>query len=539
MGELTEQAAQRIIVAYGEAFLRYVFALPEDKPIIEALQATSVEVVAILQSAMDQAPGSGSGDVDITMMASGNFGHFREQLGGSLANYLHQISGGNVEKVPSTKDPVVQAVRDIAHDVWPTLLLTPPSRGPRTFWMSSMSGVYSHPRTIDACKAFMADPKLAPLFPEAPSIDDASTLGDVIGVQANWMMSSGQGGSRQLISVIDAIIFNAAVLAQLDVSPLNHASLMSAIPKSIEVFRALASMKPVEVPAVIGIAGVRIDDSTTLKFGEDVLRAAQPVERNLLLSEADRVTSVFATKFAIQLLKVEAFKPSEPSDEFFKSWQKFAPRIQESHRTLQRRVDRVRLSLLLASEGAELLGTTEVSRFIADPTQPGGIVNWQMDPRVPASYELKEGQGAEVVRFHGLIQEKHPDSLDIAMKRILGAVSQRWDATDAFIDAVVVWENAFGTSTETTFRVTGAIAKLLEPGSADDRAKLQKELKGLYETRSRLVHGAKEPKPEEAWAQRERTIAIALDVLRKLYTERPDLLELSSDLRSAQLLLEG
>jgi len=166
-------------------------------------------------------------------------------------------------------------------------------------------------------------------------------------------------------------------------------------------------------------------------------------------------------------------------------------------------------------------------------------VNWQTDPRVPASYELKEGQGAEVVRFHGLIQEKHPDSLDIAMKRILGAVSQRWDATDAFIDAVVVWENAFGTSTETTFRVTGAIAKLLEPGSADDRAKLQKELKGLYETRSRLVHGAKEPKPEEAWAQRERTIAIALDVLRKLYTERPDLLELSSDLRSAQLLLEG
>lgn len=539
MGELTEQAAHRIIAAYGEPFLRYVFASPENKPIVDALRSTSTELVLLLQTAIDQAPYSGTADIDVMFAASNSFSYYRPELGGSLAGYLHQLSGGSVARVPASKDVVVQAIREIAHDIWPSLLLTPPTRGPRTFWMNKMAGVFSHPKAIDACKAFMADPKLKLLFPDAPSIADASTFNDVVlQVQANWILSSGQGGTRQLISIIDAVIFNAAVLAQLDGSQLTERGLMDTIPKSVETFRSLATMKPVEVPAIIGFSGLRIEDETVLKFGDDELRTVRSVEKDLLLNEAERVTSVFSTKFPIQLLKVSSFDPGD-SDQFMKVWQKFSPRIQESYNTLQRRIDRVRLSLLLASEGEELLATSEVSRYIADPTQPGGISNWQMDPRTPASYPLKEGQDEEVLRFHALIQEKHPESLNIAMKRILSAVSQRWDATDAFIDAVVVWENAFGTTQETTFRVTASIAKLLEPGSTENRAKLQKELKGLYETRSRLIHGAKEPKPEEAWAQRERTIAIALDVLRKLYTERPDLLELSSELRSSQLLLEG
>lgn len=540
MAAITEQVARRIVVVYGEPFLRYVFALPAETPIIESLQSASGEVMALLQSAMDQAPYSGSGDIDMTMMASGSFGHYREELDGSLASYLHRLAGGDVGEVPAGNDPVVQAIRDVAHDVWPPLLLTPPTRGPRAFWMSSMSGVFSHPRTVDACKAFMADPKLSKLFPGAPSIEEATRVdGTILAIHANWMMSTGQGGGRQLIGVVDAIIFNAAVLAQLDGAPLDHDGLMSAIPRAVDIFRALATMKPVEVPALIGFAGVVLDADTALGFGNDELRPVRPVEKNLLLTEADRVASVFATKFPIQLLKVEPIEPGRDPDEFFKSWDKYSPRIQEGYRTLQRRIDRVRLSLLLASDANELLATSEVSRFIADPTQPGGISNWRSDTRVPASHPLGEDRVAEVLRFHGLVQEKHPESLDIAMKRILSAVSQRWDATDAFIDAVIVWENAFGTSTETTFRVTGSIAKLLEPENAGERAKLQKELKRLYEARSRLVHGAKEPKPEDAWAQRERTITVALDVLRRLYSERADLLELSSELRSAHLLLEG
>jgi len=539
MADLTEQAAQRMIAAYGEPFIRYVFALQNNKPIVEAVQATSTELTLILQSAIDQAPYSGNGDIDMTFTAMGSFGNYRADLGGSLANYLRKLAGGVLPKTPSDKDPLVQEIREIAADTWPTLLLLAPKQGPRTFWMSTSVGVFSHPRTVNACRAFMADPRLTPLFPEAPSIESATEISDLLQVSANWILSSGGGGSRQLISVIDAIIFNAAVLAQLDGSRLDHSGMMTAIPKSVEFFRKLATKKPVDVPAIIGFSGIQIKQDENLKFGDDELRAIRPVEKDLLLNEADRVTSVFATQFAVQLLDMSSSKPGEETDEFMRTWNKYSARIQESHKTLQRRIDRVRLSILLASDGVEHLATSEVTRYIADPTQQGGISSWQMDQRSPVGYALRDGQSEDIARLYGLIQEKHPESLDIAMKRILSAVSQRWEATDAFIDAVVVWENAFGTTSETTFRVTGAIAKLLEPGSVEQRAKLQKELKSLYETRSRLVHGAKEPKLEEAWEQRERAIAIALDILRKLYSERPDLLELTSDLRGAQLLLEG
>lgn len=58
-----------------------------------------------------------------------------------------------------------------------------------------------------------------------------------------------------------------------------------------------------------------------------------------------------------------------------------------------------------------------------------------------------------------------------------------------YIDAVVVWENLLGTSDEVTFRVSAALAKLLERDGTRRRT-LQKELSKVYRIRSRLIHGA-------------------------------------------------
>lgn len=538
MSNLSEQGAQRIIGAYGEPFLRYVLALREEVPIVQALQSTSTEFVLLLQSPLDQVAFGRDIEIDV-MLSARHFTFYRDDLGGSLANYLHQISGGSQTRPAPNKDPVVQAIRDIAWDIWPALLMRPPTNGHRTFWASTTLGASSHPAAIAACKAFMADSKLARLFPGSPSLENTQDIEPFLSVSADWVTSGGQSGSRQLISMLDSIVFSASVHSQLDGSPLTREGLMNAIPYVMDFFRELATRKPVEVPTVIGFSGVKLEDGMSLKFGEDLLREALPIEKSLLLIGGERVTSVLATKTSVQLLDVAQGSTDNDGDAFRKLFTKYSARFQETHRTLQRRVDRVRLSILLASEGSEYLATSEVARYVADPTQHGDGSNWQMDGRSPASYSITKEQAAEAERLHKLVSEKHPESLDIAMKRILGAVSQRWDATDAFIDAVIVWENAFGTTTETTFRVTGAIAKLLETTNPETRATLQRELKKLYETRSRLVHGAKEPKPEEAWALRERAISIAIDVLRELYVNRPDLLGMPSDMRGASLLLEG
>ena len=76
----------------------------------------------------------------------------------------------------------------------------------------------------------------------------------------------------------------------------------------------------------------------------------------------------------------------------------------------------------------------------------------------------------------------------MAARRLVSAISLRTDRADALIDAVMVWENLVGTTTETSFRVTAALAKLNE-NDRSGRRDVQKKLQSLYSLRSRVVHG--------------------------------------------------
>jgi hypothetical protein len=49
----------------------------------------------------------------------------------------------------------------------------------------------------------------------------------------------------------------------------------------------------------------------------------------------------------------------------------------------------------------------------------------------------------------------------MSIRRILRAVSERKEPEDTLIDAVIVWENLFGSSQETTLRVTMSVAWML------------------------------------------------------------------------------
>lgn len=212
--------------------------------------------------------------------------------------------------------------------------------------------------------------------------------------------------------------------------------------------------------------------------------------------------------------------------------------MEESRRLFQVDIDRMRLAVVLCSEGDEHLGSIEVSRYILNPMQRGGTPSWMLEQQIPANNTLHPSKFAEVVEIHALIEAKHPESLNISMKRLLSAVSQRNDPIDSFIDALIVWENVFGTKSETGFRVTGSLARLLEEGNLANRLELQRELGKLYNIRSRLVHGEKEPDPEKSMEYRQRSIAIAIECLRCLYKDRQDLLTMNSEDRSKQLLLE-
>ena len=142
---------------------------------------------------------------------------------------------------------------------------------------------------------------------------------------------------------------------------------------------------------------------------------------------------------------------------------------------------------------------------------------------------------AEIEDWARVVNSCHTVSVDVAARRLASSVSQRLDSGDALVDAVMVWENLVGTSSEVTFRVTAALTKLLEQEAAKRRA-FRKSLAQIYDIRSRLVHGVAVDQSELSEAAKE-AIVVAVRALRACYRRGRDWLSLSSTERGDALLL--
>lgn len=74
----------------------------------------------------------------------------------------------------------------------------------------------------------------------------------------------------------------------------------------------------------------------------------------------------------------------------------------------------------------------------------------------------------------------------------------------------------FSQAYETTFKVTGSLAKYLSDSA--NRPEMLKRLKGLYDLRSNLVHGkaSKDSSKEDIESIRSEVVRIGLNCLKKL-----------------------
>ena len=128
-------------------------------------------------------------------------------------------------------------------------------------------------------------------------------------------------------------------------------------------------------------------------------------------------------------------------------------------------------------------------------------------------------------------------NIDIAERRIIEAAAEHADPGDALVDAVMAWENLFGSTPETAFKVTSALALLIEPTPAN-RSGLVRKLKKAYTRRSKYVHG-QAVKQNELIAARDVAIDAGVKALRVLIAERADLLRVPGSERRAETLLLG
>ncbi len=531
---------QSLISIFGEAFLRYVLAIEESIELDDiGLSDNQKPVADFLSAQLSQLPNAADATGFAKYSSLAGLGTYVPNLGTSLANALRQVAGGEPPQVDQSEDEVLNLARRLASDIWPPYLLPAPSGPPRTFWMSTPLGMYQHPVTGELCRAFLQDKDLAKLFPDATlEGDGVDIFGQAAAVQSMFYSNTGRGGSQQLVTTIGFLISDAVFRAYLLDGLVSWKAVHQYLADTLDAVRKLASGKVANVPVLLGLSGIRIVDDTPLSIAGGKLRKPRPADIDILLNNTESVTAIFETTFPLKLLRIDKWSPEENQFRPDTTWDKLQPRMEETQRSFQRNFDLARLALLLGSSKGRLLLANQVSRFLLDPTTPGGVTSWESVRQHIVSNELKTEDRDSIVEWHQVISQKHVPSLDIGMRRLLAATTTRLDANDAFVDAVVCWENVFGTATETVFRVTGALAKLLEPSNLPKRQELQRELKKLYDKRSGLIHGGKEPSVKEAFELKERATELAIDCLRVLYRDRPDLLELPSADRSAQVLME-
>jgi hypothetical protein len=193
------------------------------------------------------------------------------------------------------------------------------------------------------------------------------------------------------------------------------------------------------------------------------------------------------------------------------------------HRALDLKCESIALSFALAFDRDPPVGAVRTWTMLIDPLSHGGISWRESRPPVPP-YRMVESDKPRVGEWTARLNSVDDRPIAIARRRLLSALTERLDPVDGFIDAVITWENMFGSRQgESTLRISSAMASLLE-SDVQRRLELSKEIADLYGSRSAVLHGGTEPSLAQASEYRDRSLNLATKSMKRMYVDFPNLL---------------
>ena len=198
------------------------------------------------------------------------------------------------------------------------------------------------------------------------------------------------------------------------------------------------------------------------------------------------------------------------------------------------------LAAMLASSDDQL--AAPVIEWGAAIPPLGGLQSWWCPLRVLSEWRRASPPvcSSALAQWSRTLRDRFDPSLETARSRTLRAVAERIHHEDSLVDAVTAWENVLGGGGETTFRVTGAAACMLEP-RPEERAKRRDALSQIYDLRSQIVHGSPREKRPKLWAKltelSDSAVVTAVQLLRALFRDFDDLIQQESAKRAEALLL--
>lgn len=517
--------------AFGEEFLRYVL-VKDDIPDELSINSLTPEQNRAFQALLQYSNLASRCEHQIER--SDIFGRlflYVDELGATTAEHLRISCGGAAPEIHED-DPVTHHVLKVAAELYASFLVG----------LSSylVSGYFDHsvlisirPSLTESCRLILQDQSLSKLFPGAghANVQDADELYSIRSEVFFTAFTSGYLSLAALPgSVCVAAWRNCLIAGRIELNHFLHETKLI-----LGKVRNLADGLEIEVPLVVGLSNIALEDSVAVELEKaQIVHSNSHLAKGIFgLAEAVEKSEVLLVMQApLRVVSVQRRRGKEdPYAKFDKAWKDYRQKRQDE-------ILAVRFSMVLASKDA-LLSPIPTFEVMFNPLEmnTGGWGNSSPTSPTPAA-----AIDAEVARriedWSGKISAVELRSIRIGVRRLISAVTSRFDPGDALVDAVICWENLFGASGEAVFRVTGAMAKILEADDSNRRNTLVKVLKKIYGVRSDLVHGNQKDYSDDVLrSNSDKAIRYALDVMRIVLTNSDLMAQPDSTSRGTFVLL--
>lgn len=450
----------------------------------------------------------------------------------SVATSMRQrVVGGEISL--DGEDDMERALIALAVDAYPACLL--PIRSAlspeiQNYGPSIGMWLFRHPQSRVFADAVLNDDTLQNAFE-----DDRELADETPSMLRNTL------DSNDLQASLLAELLLQSAWRKLITHELTRDAFVAAAVEQLRLVRDVFAGKLRTLTAKFAFTGILLPPGQKLELSDGLIRATSEAERRFvpaslrskhILRDASGAYPIINNDGDVVLEHALSYKMQERP--FFRP-QVVIPRL-----AMAQSIMRLRYSLMLAVKREYRVHLIQTWRAYDVPLKVGFVLSWD-DPQQGPAFRPTQLTSAEAEawrEWYETFKKPHVVKIELALTRILRAISERSDPSDVLIDSVIAWENLFGTKEgEPTFRVTMCLAKLLEQ-TPEARVELRTRLAKIYALRSKIVHGGGELRDDE-WPRCSEALEIAIRAVEVLLTTREDILKLPDGAQRGTTLLLG
>ncbi len=541
MNNLDDKHLSAAVEALGPHLVEFLCACPLGQ--INASNAQAWGIILQIDSVLTVNLGEAADPDTMTRVLIANLAN---EVDGKSVGLISHLQSGGVVGMPEATEQLDRLVITISANCYPLILL------PTEEYLRDIPGrlntqVASALFQLESAKEFrrlvLEDAALAAVFKHHSEMSGHTT--------SMIYRSTGHGSELQLWMLLD-LVFAGAVRSSSIAGALPPIGefVESALRRWQLIRRVLTSNVSQSVPARLAFSGVRLPSPGPYEFGSLKIREVNDLDTDVVPkhlkggltgtnSVGESVLIDYSGDVVVETTIPYIVRFVDQADGEPSSFPAYPQDILDKN-NLAEASQRLRASLLFSVEREHRVQIVPSWQFVDDPLEHGTSSGWN-DPRQAVGLmptQLTEADIKSWRHWYDLLGVEGSSKVDIALSRVLRASAERRDPVDVLIDAVIAWENLFGSSNgELKLRITASMARLLEAEPAK-RMELRAKLGSIYNLRSRAVHGSGKPKQSEMKLCYE-ALDYAIKVIKVVFEFRSDLIaEKDGTERGMKLLME-